>query len=239
MKTALVTGGTKGIGAGMVRMLLKRGYYVYATYSTDDEAADMFRRELSEHDAHYTLLKVNNAEYSQIERLTDTIKKRGYINCLLLNAGQTLRKPLKETENKEWESNLTVNLSSNVYIIRNLYDNIVHNSRIIFMGSMMGIHPHATSLAYGVSKAAVHALAKNLVKEFEGTGTTINAIAPGFIETDWQKNKPDYIRNNICAKTALNRFGSIQEIVKIAEMCIDNQFINGSIIEVNGGYCYK
>jgi 3-oxoacyl-[acyl-carrier protein] reductase len=104
---------------------------------------------------------------------------------------------------------------------------------------MMGIYPHGTSLAYGVSKAAVHALAVNLVKCFEGTGTTVNAIAPGFVETQWQKDKPDQIRKNICAKTALNRFASVEEVADAVRFCIKNQFVNGSIIEVSGGYNYK
>lgn len=239
MKVALVTGGTKGMGLGIVRMLLKRNYYVYATYSSDENAAQAFMANFSEYEGKYTLCKVNNADYEQVRQLTEAIKEKGRVDCMVLNAGQTLRKPLKEIENHEWEMSLNVNLSSNVYIIRDLFDVIVPGARIVFIGSMMGVHPHATSLAYGVSKAAVHALATNLVKEFEGTGTTVNAIAPGFIETEWQKNKPDFIRKNICDKTALHRFGEIDEIVNVVEMCLDNQFVNGSVLEVHGGYCFK
>ncbi|WP_443731785.1 SDR family oxidoreductase, partial [Segatella buccae] len=91
----------------------------------------------------------------------------------------------------------------------------------------------------GVTKSAVIALAKNLVKEFEGTDTTVNAIAPGFVDTEWQKNKPADIRENICRKTAIHRFASISEIVGAFEFCIDNAFINGSVLEISGGYCYK
>lgn len=104
---------------------------------------------------------------------------------------------------------------------------------------MMGVLPHGTSLPYGVSKAAVHALAKNLVKEFEGTGTTVNAIAPGFVETEWQKNKPQNIRENIYGKTAIKRFAAVDEIANAVAFCLDNQFVNGSVIEVSGGYCFK
>jgi 3-oxoacyl-[acyl-carrier protein] reductase len=104
---------------------------------------------------------------------------------------------------------------------------------------MMGVFPHGTSLPYGVSKSAVHSLAKNLVKEFAGTGTTVNAIAPGFVETEWQKNKPQEIRNNIYSKTACGRFAETSEIIAAIDFCLDNAFVNGSVIEVSGGYNYK
>ena len=103
----------------------------------------------------------------------------------------------------------------------------------------MGLNPHATILSYGVTKSAVHALAKNLVKEFEGTGTTVNAIVPGFVDTPWQKNKPEEIKQNIYRKTAIHRFASIDEVVDAYRFCIDNPFVNGSLIEVNGGYSFK
>ena len=96
-----------------------------------------------------------------------------------------------------------------------------------------------TVLSYGVTKSAVCALAKNLVKEFEGTGTTVNAVIPGFVETTWQKEKPEGIKQNIYKKTAIHRFASIDEVVDAYRFCIDNPFVNGSLIEVNGGYCYK
>lgn len=103
----------------------------------------------------------------------------------------------------------------------------------------MGINPHATVLAYGVTKSAIHGLVKNLVKEFEGTDTTINAIVPGFVETPWQKEKPEEIKQNIYRKTAIHRFATIDEIVDGYRFCIDNPFVNGSLIEINGGYSFK
>ena len=109
----------------------------------------------------------------------------------------------------------------------------------LFTGSLMGILPHSVSLSYGVTKAAVLALAKNLVKFFEDTDTTVNAIAPGFVETEWQKNKPQEIRNNIYNKTAIKRFADPKEIADAVRFCINNAFVNGSIIEVSGGYCFK
>ena len=122
---------------------------------------------------------------------------------------------------------------------REFFPIILPGSRILFTGSQMGVDPHAMVLAYGVTKSAVHALCKNLVKVFEGTGTTINTVVPGFVETPWQKEKPEDIKQNIYKKTAIHRFATIDEIVDAFRFCIDNPFVNGSLIEVNGGYNYK
>jgi 3-oxoacyl-[acyl-carrier protein] reductase len=140
---------------------------------------------------------------------------------------------------EEWEEVMTVNVNVPFFIIRDLYNIIPHGSRIVFIGSELAIHPHGTSLAYGVSKTAVHALATNLVKFFENTGTTVNAIAPGFVETEWQSTKPEHISHSIYEKTAVKRFASVEEIADAVRFCINNAFVNGSIIEVSGGYCYK
>ena len=126
-----------------------------------------------------------------------------------------------------------------VYMIRDLYDVIPHESRIVFIASLLGVHPHSMSLAYGVTKSAVIALAKNLVKYFEGTDTTVNAIAPGFVETEWQKTKPKEIRENIIRKTAVKRFATPNEIADTVRFCLENGFVNGSVIEVSGGYSFK
>ena len=140
---------------------------------------------------------------------------------------------------EDWERTMQVNLNSSLYLIRDLYDAIPHNSRIIFIGSLMGVHPHGTSLAYGVSKAAVHALALNLVKSFEATDTTVNAIAPGFVETEWQASKPAEIRQNIYAKSAVKRFASPDEVADAVMFCVRNAFVNGSVLELSGGYSFK
>ena len=161
------------------------------------------------------------------------------IDCLVCNAGMTIRKSFTETTDSDWDNMMEVAVNSHYIMVREFFSIIPSDSRIIFTGSQMGLIPHATVLGYGVTKAAIHALTKNLVKEFEGTGTTVNAIVPGFVETPWQKEKPDNIKQNIYRKTAIHRFATVNEIIDAYRFCIDNSFINGSLIEVNGGYNYK
>lgn len=240
MKNAIITGATKGIGLAVAERLLREGYSVLITYAHDEESAEKCREYLSSISSDFTILKLNQADRKAMSTfISDYKKNNGHLDCLICNAGATLRTSLSSIRDEDWEYVMDVNLNSNVYMIRDFFDIFSHDSRIVFIGSLMGVYPHASSLAYGVSKAAVHALAQNLVKCFEGTDTTINAIAPGFVETEWQKEKPQHIRDSICSKTALKRFATVEEIAETVMFCIRNPFVNGSIIEVGGGYNYK
>lgn len=236
---AIVTGGTKGIGLGVAKMLLREGYHVIITYAHDEETARVCTETLKTISRDFELMKADQSNKNEMNAFAQKMRERGGIDCIVCNAGTTLRKSLAETSEEEWERVMQVNVNSNVYLIRDLMPCINPNSRIVFIGSLMAIHPHGTSLAYGVTKAAVHALAMNLVKVFEGTGTTVNVVAPGFVETEWQKEKPKQIRDNICLKTALHRFATVDEIANAVRFCIYNDFVNGSVIEVSGGYSYK
>lgn len=231
MKTAIVTGGTSGIGLGVARMLLSKGYKVYATYIGAD-----FLEKIENFEA----VKIDQTNRKEVYLFIDYIKQKcKSIECIVCNAGMSIRKSFRETTDVDWDNQMEVAVNSHYILIRELYPLIPNGSRIIFTGSQMAVHPHATVLSYGVTKSAVCALAKNLVKEFEGSGTTVNAIIPGFVETPWQKEKPEEIKQNIYKKTAIHRFASIDEVVDAYRFCIENPFVNGSLIEVNGGYCYK
>lgn len=239
MKRAIVTGGTKGIGLGIAKMLLAEGYHVTVTYAHDEVAAERCQEKLSGISVNFSIEKADQSDKAEMRAFAEKMLAYPTIDCIVLNAGITLRKSLQETIDEDWEKVMQVNVNSNVYLLRDLMPKIPNGSRIIFIGSMMAIHPHGTSLAYGVTKSAVHALTKNLVKIFEGTGTTVNCIAPGFVKTEWQKEKPEQIRQNICRKTANGRFATVEEIADAVRFCINNAFVNGSIIEVSGGYSYK
>ena len=240
MKYAVVTGGTKGIGLGIVKVLLERGFHVFTNYARDKESAERVGQELEQWKDRLSIVQADQSDKESFARFVQFVKSKAEsISCIVCNAGMTIRKPNMEITDEQWEQVMQVAVNSHFYLIRDCYEMIEPDSRIIFIGSMMGVLPHGTSLPYGVSKAAVHALAKNLVKEFEGTGTTVNAIAPGFVETEWLKNKPQNIRENIYGKTAIKRFAAVAEITNAVAFCLDNQFVNGSVIEVSGGYCFK
>lgn len=231
MKYAVVTGGTSGIGLGVAKMLLEKGYHVFATYVGEDFEEDL---------ANFEAIKTDQSSRDEVYAFIKYVRsKTDHVDCLVCNAGVTVRKSFVDTQDKDWDLMMEVAVNSHYIMVREFYTIIPQGSRILFTGSQMGLIPHAMVLAYGVTKAAIHALTKNLVKEFEGTGTTVNAIVPGFVETPWQKEKPEEIKQNIYRKTAIHRFASVDEIVDAYRFCIDNPFVNGSLIEVNGGYSFK
>lgn len=238
-KTAIVTGGTKGIGLGIVKMLAGRGYRVFTSYGHDAEAAEQAMHEMGS-GADVTFIKANHSIRRQTYRMIEHIREHtDAVHCIICNAGITVRKPFEQTTDDDWDQMMETSVNAHLILLRELYALIQPGSRIVFTGSAMGLYPHATVLGYGVAKSAVHALVKNLTKVLEPKQATVNAVAPGFVETEWQKDKPEEIRQNIYRKTAIHRFASIEETVKAFEFCIDNAFVNGSIIEVNGGYSYK
>ena len=239
MKNAIVTGATRGIGLATSEMLLKEGYHVTVTYAYDEDSVKPCKERLGVISDAFEILWVDQTNKREMHDFAVKMREKGHIDCIICNAGMTLRGGLHEIDEESWERVMQMNVNSNVYLIRDLFEVIPPGSRIVFTGSLMGILPHSVSLSYGVTKAAVLALAKNLVKFFEDTDTTVNAIAPGFVETDWQKNKPMEIRNNIYSKTAIKRFATPEEIADAVRFCINNSFVNGSIIEVSGGYCFK
>ena len=231
MKYAVVTGGTSGIGLGVARMLNQKGYHVFATYVGPAP---------EEHLDHYEAIYTDQSKREDVYAFINQVKSKcDHLDCLVCNAGMTIRKSFTETRDEDWDKMMEVSVNSHYIMVREFFPMIHPGSRILFTGSQMGLSPHATVLAYGVTKSAIHALTRNLVKEFEGTGTTVNAIVPGFVETPWQKEKPEEIKQNIYRKTAIHRFASIEEIVDAYRFCVENPFVNGSLIEVNGGYSYK
>lgn len=231
MKYAVVTGGTSGIGLGVAKMLLSKGYYVFATYAKTKPTESL---------DNFEAIKTDQSKREEVYNFISYVKsKTNHIDCIHCNAGLSIRKSFTEYTDEDWDTMMEVAVNSHYIMIREFYPIIPADSRILFTGSQMGIQPHGTVLAYGVTKSAVHALCKNLVKEFEGTGTTVNTVVPGFVETPWQKEKPEQIKQNIYKKTAIHRFATIDEIVDAFRFCIDNPFVNGSLIEVNGGYSFK
>lgn len=239
-KVAVVTGGTKGLGLGLVKALLSKGYYVYTNFSNNTEQANKAAQELNCINNNYTIIQADQSDKNSFKNFINTIRNNeSSVNVIICNTGITCYKPSMNLTNDDWEKVMMVNVHSHFYLIRDLYNIIPNNSRILFMGSMMGKIPHSSALTYGVTKAAIHGLTKNLVKVFEGTGTTVNALAPGFIDTGWHDGKPSIFFERIYNKSAIKRFGTIEEVVNAAMFLIENPFTCGTILDINGGYSCK
>jgi 3-oxoacyl-[acyl-carrier protein] reductase len=238
----VVTGSVKGIGKSIGLKLLKKGYFVIFNYANDDVAANKLKEELSEN--KFTDFAIVKCDLSSTDGAKQFLEKcLGFsksFDYLVLNAGCTDRTRFGEITEDAWDKVMNTNLTVPFFLVQNFSPYINDKvGRIIFIGSKMGVAPHAMSISYGVSKAGVHFLAKSLVKEFAERKITVNAIAPGFIDTPWQKEKPAEQRARIEAKTALNRFGLPEEIADAVDMIIENHYINGTVLEIDGGYDFK
>ena len=158
---------------------------------------------------------------------------------MILNAGATNRNSFSDMTIDEWNYVINVNLTMPFFIVQSLVDCIIKGGSILFIGAVMGIYPHAISIPYAVSKAGVHMLSRQLVKHLAPYKITVNTIAPGFVDTPWQKSKPLEQRIRIENKIALKRFALPEEIAQLCWDISQNAYINGSLLEIDGGYCYE
>lgn len=241
MKYALVTGSTNGIGKEIGLNLLAHGYYVVFNYSNSDNEALILENEIRSVYFHkYSIIKKDLSNPESIESFVKEIKSIiPHINVIVFNTGATDRSNFEDITWEIWTKIFNTNVHIPLFILKSMKSIIVENGCVIFIGSKMGNVPHSTSLSYGVSKSAVHSLVKNLVKFFAETKIRINGIAPGFVETEWQKEKPEWLKEKIKSKIALNRFCTTGEVSQLAMHIIENNYLNGEIIQLDGGYNFE
>lgn len=241
MKYGVVTGSTKGIGKEIGKALLKAGYRVIFNYARDEEGAALLQRELDVFEGMVWILKQKLENKRDVEDFYESCKKiTNSIDVLVLNAGCTDRTSWEELTWEQWGRVMDINLNVPAALVRRFTHNLRDNGNIVFVGAGMGKHAHAISVPYTVSKAGIHGLTKALVKEYCQRGIRVNAVLPGFVETPWQKDKPLEQRERICEKIALHRFAEPEEIAELVLGGIINaSYVNGALIEADGGYCYK
>jgi len=240
-KHALITGGTKGIGKAVAICLAKAGYDLLLTCYTDTaEEIQSAETACKSYGVNVTILQADIADKQSIEVISEFVIAQSIeFDAVVFNAGLTYREKFENIALDEWERMFFANVHFPVFLLQRIVGCIKPSGCVIFTGSLLGIEPHATSLSYGVTKSAVHALTKNLVKFLTPYRIRVNAIAPGFVDTEWQKNKPQEIRSNIENKLALGRFCKPEELADVYKMLIENQYFNGGVIVVDGGYSYK
>ena len=241
MKFALVTGGTRGIGQAITRRLLCEGYAVIATYLTSDVSALKLKRDS---DINYPgklyVIKHDMSKTEQIDVLLTKIQAiTPSIKLIVFNAGVTDRSNFSDMTLENWKFVFNTNLNVPVFVLQGLLPTINKGGSIIFIGSTMGVFPHSKSLAYGVSKAAINSLVSNLVKFLSPYSLRVNAIIPGFVDTEWHKSKSEEAKNSIKSKISLGYFCPPDNIADLLISVIKNDYINGQCMQIDGGYNYK
>ena len=223
MKYALVTGSTKGIGKATADLLAQNGYLVLRNGRGESDSNNYIQADLS--------------DMAEAEKLVErTLEYTDKLDCIVFNAGATCRKAFEDIEYEDWQKVMDTNVNIPFMLAKRLYKHMAENGTIIFIGSAMALKPHATSIPYGVSKAAINMMAQCLAREFASKKVRVNVICPGFIDTEWQKEKPEWLREKIADKTALNRFGTPEEVAQMCVSLCENSYVNGAVISVDGGY---
>lgn len=242
-RVSVVTGGTSGIGRGIAEKILansRDGDLIFVNYAHNEQRARSFVESLpKEHQEKVILVKADMSSYDAMMDFVQEIKdKAGHVDWLVCNAGISTYAKYEDYTFEEWTKIVNTNLSIPVFLVKELRPIMSAGGKVLFMGSYAGQQAYSSSLVYGVTKAAVHFLTKSLVKEFEPKGITVNAIAPGFIQTTWHEDRSQESYDRINKKIALHRFGEIGDVADLAYCILTNNYMNGSIVDIHGGYDY-
>lgn len=241
-RNILITSGSAGIGKSIVKKIVECESFhrMIINYGHNDEAAEELKASLPKDIAEKVVfVKADMSTVEGLDILVNAVKKEfDHIDWLICNTGIGTYAKFEDYDIELWDKVMRTNVTIPVFLIQRLKNMFSYGGKIIFMTSYSGIVPYSSSIVYGTSKAAVAFLAKNLMKEFESKGVCLNAIAPGFIETRWQDGRSQESYDRINAKIALHRFGKPEEVAKITYDVLTNDYINGAVIEVTGGYGY-
>jgi len=235
-KIALVTGGSRGIGKACSLELAKAGYNVVINYVGNEEAANATVAELTALgvEAYAAKFDVTNKEAVEAG-VAGVIEKFGRIDVLVNNAGITKDGLFMRMNSDNWEAVINTNLNSAFYVSNPVVKLMVkqRSGAIINMASISGVFGNAGQANYSAAKAGLIGLTKSLAKELGSRGIRVNAIAPGFIETDMTK---DLKLDGIIEHIPLKRLGQVEDIAKTVKfLAIDATYITGQVIQVDGG----
>jgi 3-oxoacyl-[acyl-carrier protein] reductase len=235
-KIALVTGASRGIGKACALELAKAGYNVVINYVGNEEAANQTVAELTALgvEAYAARFDVTNKETVD-KGVAEVIEKFGRIDVLVNNAGITRDGLFMRMSAENWEAVINTNLNSAFYVTSPVAKLMIkqRSGAIINMASISGVYGNAGQANYSAAKAGLIGMTKALAKELASRGIRVNAVAPGFIETDMTKDlKLDGIVDHI----PLKRLGQVSDIAKTVKfLAEDAPYITGQVIQVDGG----
>lgn len=236
----IITGATSGIGKAILEKIIseENNLNIVGTYCSDESSVSKIKQKyIDRKDVNLFFYQCDFMKQESINYFTSYIYDLfDDLDWLILNVGVPYYKKFEEYEIEEWDEHVRCNLTTPIFLIKNFKQLIKKNGKIILMGSHAGNSPFSRSVAYNVTKGSINYLCKVLVKELEDKQININSIAPGFIETSWHKNRSQESYDLINKKIAQHRFGQPEEVADITYSVLTNDYINGSVIEIHGGY---
>jgi acetoacetyl-CoA reductase len=234
-RVALVTGGTRGIGAAISIALKGAGYSVAANYAGNDKAADEFKAQTG-----IQAFKWDVGDFSACKSgIADVEKSLGPIAVLVNNAGITRDAMLHKMTPQQWDEVIRTDLTSVFNMCRNVIDGMRERGfgRIINIGSINGQKGQMGQTNYSAAKAGLGGFTKALAQETSRKGITVNTIAPGYIDTDMVAHVPEDVLKGIVAQIPVGRLGTAEEIARCVAFLADEKsgFITGATLTANGG----
>ena len=234
-RVALVTGGTRGIGAAISRALKAAGYTVGANYASNDEAAAAFKAETG-----IPVYKWSVADYDAcVEGIARVEADLGPVEVLVNNAGITRDAPFHKITREQWAAVIDTNLSGIFNMTHPLWNGMRERGfgRIVNISSINGQKGQFAQVNYSAAKAGDLGFTKALAQEGAKKGITVNAICPGYIATDMVMAVPEKVRESIIAQIPVGRLGEAAEIARCVVFLTsdDAGFVTGSTITANGG----
>jgi len=234
-RVALVTGGTRGIGEAIATTLKNKGYEVVANYGGNDAKAAEFTKR--------TGIPAIKFDVSDFDAVQDAIKnieeKYGPVDVLVNNAGITRDGTMHRMSFEQWDAVVQTNLASCFNTCRAVIDGMRSRQfgRIINVGSVNGQAGQYGQVNYAAAKSGIHGFTKALALEGAGKGITVNAIAPGYVDTDMVRAVPEDVLAKIIRTIPVGRLGKPEDIANSVAFLVDDEsgFITGSTLSINGG----
>jgi 3-oxoacyl-[acyl-carrier protein] reductase len=239
-KVALVTGGSRGIGRATAEVLAQQGARVFVTFVGNEAAARETVEAIQAAGGSAEALRVDVADTAAAEAaVADVAKRAGRLDVLVANAGVSIDGLALRLKDEDFDRTLAVNLKGSVACSRAAIKVMMRakTGRIILLSSVVGEMGNVGQTAYAASKAALLGVAKSLAREYASRGITVNAVAPGYVDTDMTSGLTGELREKMLAAVPLGRTGTAREIAAaIAYLASDEAaYVTGQTLRVNGG----
>jgi acetoacetyl-CoA reductase len=239
-RVAIVTGGTRGIGAAITRELAALGAHVAAGYHRDAESAVQLHDELTAQGASVSVQQGNVGVADDCRRVVDEVLlSHGQVDFLINNAGITVDKTVRKMSVEDWHAVMQINVSGAFYMVKAVLDHMLErgSGRIVNLSSVIGQTGNIGQANYAASKAALVGFTQSLALETARKGITVNCVAPGFIATEMVAAIPQAILDGIIDKVPMHRLGRPEEVARVVRFLLedDSSYITGALYTVNGG----
>lgn len=239
-KVALITGATRGIGRQIAITLANSGFDIVVNYRKENDDLEDTKKEIEETGRKCLAVQGDVSNYGECEKFVkEAIEEYGKIDVLVNNAGITKDNLLMRMKKEDFQDVLNVNLVGTFNVTKNViaYMMKARSGRIINISSVVGIAGNAGQTNYSASKAGIIGFTKSLAKEVASRNILVNAVAPGFIETNMTNVLKDEIKENIAKSIPLKRMGKAEDVANVVKFLAseESSYITGQVINVDGG----